>query len=51
MESAILMSAWGRMVRVGFCVGGAFGATGVMDARNKGHSIMVFESVLRRMGR
>lgn len=50
------MSALGRMVRVGFafvsgsdCDGEV--DEGVMEDRRRGHSIIAFASVLRRMGR
>lgn len=45
----MLMSAEGRMVRVGFAVGSL--VPGVMELRRSGHSIMALERVLRRIGR
>ena len=49
MERAILMSAEGRIVRVGFAFGSWFPK--VMELRSSGHSIMALERVLRRIGR
>ena len=48
VESAILISAWGRMVRVGLDVSDE---DGVMELLKRGHSIMAFDKVLSRMGR
>lgn len=47
----MLMSAWGRRVRVGLSVEEEGVGVGVMEERKRGHSDMAFESVLRRMGR
>jgi len=50
VDNARLTSAVGRMVSVGLRLAFA-SVVGVMDARKRGHSIMVFASVLRRKGR
>ena len=53
VDKAIEISAAGRIVKVGF--GGGDGedgaAWGVIEERNKGHSAIALESVLRRTGR
>ena len=54
VESAILMSAWGRTVSVGFGEGVVelgVPVVGVMDERKRGHSSIARESVLRRIGK
>lgn len=50
VERAILISAWGRRVIVGFSpeLGDQ---VGVIDERKRGHSSIAFESVFRRIGR
>jgi hypothetical protein len=48
VESAILISACGRMVRVGLDVSDE---DGVMELLKRGHSIIAFDKVLSRMGR
>ena len=45
----MLMSAEGRIMRVGFAFGSLFPK--VMELRRSGHSIMALERVLRRIGR
>ena len=50
VESAMLMSACGRSVTVGFSPEAAF-HEGVMDERNSGHSSIAFDKVFRRTGR
>ena len=47
VDNAMLMSAFGRTVSVGF----DSSDTGVMEERNMGHSSIAFESVFRNMGR
>lgn len=50
VEIAILMSACGRIVRLGLdCA--EFGGDGVMDERRRGHWSIALESVLSRKGR
>lgn len=49
VERAILISACGRTVRVGFAPGSDM--PGVMEERKSGHSSMDLERVLRRIGR
>lgn len=51
VDRAMLMSACGRSVRVGFDDSAGDEDWGVMEERKSGHSTMAFESVLRRMGR
>ena len=48
MESAMLISAWGRSVSVGLS---EEEDGGVMDVRKTGHSIMARERDLSRRGR
>lgn len=48
VDSAILISACGRIVNVGLEVGDELG---VMEARKSGHSSMDLDSVLSKMGR
>ena len=48
----MLISAFGRMVRDGFCDDDDSGdVTVVMDERNMGQSSIALERVFRRMGR
>lgn len=47
----MLMSAWGRTVRVGLVEGGASLGKGVMEERRSGHSSIARERVLSSMGR
>lgn len=51
VDSATLMSAWGRIVRVGLAEGDASAAIGVIEDRRRGHSSMALDRVFRRMGR
>jgi hypothetical protein len=48
VESAMLISAWVRMVTVGF---EEDDGNGVMEDRRRGHSSIDLESVFRRIGR
>jgi len=48
VDKAMLISACGRTVRVGLPESDE---VGVIDDRRRGHSIIAFESVLRRIGR
>jgi hypothetical protein len=55
VDKAIEISAPGRIVNVGFGGEGECKGTvdvpGVIEERNKGHSAIALESVLRRTGR
>jgi hypothetical protein len=51
VDKAIEISAPGRIVNVGFGGEGTVDVPGVIEERNKGHSVIALESVLRRTGR
>lgn len=48
VDKAILISAFGRTVRVGLS---EVEVEGVMEDRKSGHSSMAFDNVFRRIGR
>lgn len=47
----MLISACGRIVSVGFAFAAKSEVAGVMEARNKGHSVIARDSVLSMKGR
>ena len=50
VERAMLISAWGRILSVGFDEA-VDSVVGVIEALKRGHSSIALESVLRRIGR